>query len=105
MTTLLTRVTLAVVAAVVAVLAGYLILIAVALIRANRNLAHLVGGLEAVRDHTMPLKADLATSNGAAVALRTRLVSLDSHLQGVARHLPAPAPAAAPDEQASEAHG
>lgn len=104
MIALLTRLTLLVVGAVVAVLAVYLILIAAALIRANRNLAQLVGGLEAIRDNTRPLKADLTTINGAAGALRDRLIRVDSHLQGIARRLPGPAPAPAPQEQPSEAH-
>ncbi len=57
MKTLLTRLTLGLVAVIVVVLAGHLILIAAALIRANRNLSKLVGGLEAIRDNTAPLGA------------------------------------------------
>ena len=104
MTTLLTRLTLLVVGAVVAVLAVYLILIAGALIRANQNLEKLVGGLTAIRDNTAPLKEDLATINGAAVALRNRLVSVDAHLQGIARHLPGAATGSATGEH-REARG
>ena len=55
----LTAVTLGLIGTVVVVLATHLILIAVALVRANRNLAKLVGGLEAIRDNTAPLEADL----------------------------------------------
>ncbi len=85
MTRVLTRLTLGVVGVVVVVLAGHLILIAAALIRANRNLAKLVGGLEAIRDNTAPLGADLTAINGAAVALRDGLVAVDEHLREIAR--------------------
>ncbi len=81
----LTRLTLGLVAVVVVVLAGHLILIAAALIRANRNLAKLVGGLEAIRDNTAPLGADLTTINGAAVTLRDGLLAVDEHLREIAR--------------------
>ncbi len=85
MKTLLTRITLGLVAVIVVTLAGHLILIAAALIRANRNLAKLVGGLEAVRDNTAPLGADLTAINGAAVALRDGLLAVDEHLRDIAR--------------------
>ncbi len=85
MKTLLTRLTLGLVSVIVVLLAGHLILIAAALIRANRNLAKLVGGLEAIRDNTAPLGADLTTINGAAVALRDGLVAVDEHLREIAR--------------------
>jgi hypothetical protein len=83
--TLLTRITLGLVAVIVVTLAGHLILIAAALIRANRNLTKLVGGLEAVRDNTAPLGADLTAINGAAVALRDGLLAVDEHLRDIAR--------------------
>ena len=85
MKAVLTRLTLGLVAVVVVVLAGHLILIAAALIRANRNLAKLVGGLEAIRDHTAPLGADLTAINGAAVALRDGLLAVDEHLREISR--------------------
>jgi hypothetical protein len=85
MSTLLTRLTLLVVGAVVAVLATYLILIAAALFRANRNLEKLVGGLEAIRDNTAPLAEDVPAINGAAIALRDILVSVAQHLQEILR--------------------
>lgn len=85
MTTLLTRLTLGLAAVIVGVLAGHLILVAAALIRANRNLTKLVGGLEAIRDHTAPLGADLTAINGAAVALRDGLLAVDEHLRDIAR--------------------
>ena len=87
MKTALTRLTLGLVAVVVAVLAGHLILIAASLIRTNRNLAKLVGGLEAIRDQTAPLGADLTAINETAVALRDGLVAVDEHLRGIAKAL------------------
>ena len=80
---LLTRLTLLLVTAIVAVLATYLVLIAVALIRANRNLAQLGDGLEAIRDNTKPLAQDLSTINNAAVILQNRLMTVDEHLRGI----------------------
>ncbi len=85
MTRLLTWLTLGLVTVIVAVLASHLILIAVALLRANRNLAKLVGGLEAIRDNTAPLGADLGAINSAAVTLRDGLVAVDEHLRGIIR--------------------
>ncbi len=85
MKTLLTRLTLGLVSVIVVLLAGHLILIAAALIRANRNLGKLVGGLEAIRNHTAPLEADLTAINGAAVALRDGLRAVDEHLREIAR--------------------
>lgn len=85
MKSLLTRVTVGMVSVIVAVLAGHLILVAAALFRANRNLSKLVGGLEAIRDNTAPLGADLTAINGAAVALRDGLAAVDEHVRGIAR--------------------
>ncbi len=85
MTTLLTRVTIALISVIVVVLASHLILVAAALFRANRNLTKLVGGLEAIRDNTAPLGEDLTAINGAAVALLDGLVAVDDHLRGIAR--------------------
>jgi len=81
----LTSVTLGLIGTVVAVLATHLILIAVALVRANRNLAKLVGGLEAIRDNTAPLEADLGAINNAAVTLRDGLLAVDEHLRDIIR--------------------
>lgn len=80
---LLTWLTLLVAGAIVAVLASYLILIAAALIRANRNLTKLVGGLQAIRDNTAPLAQDLSTINDAAGTLQARLKAVDEHLRGI----------------------
>jgi uncharacterized protein (DUF3084 family) len=82
---LLTALTLILTTVVIAVIATYLILIAVALIRADRNLARLVEGLEAIRDNTRPLARDLGQVNDAAAALRSRLTSVKDHLQDLIR--------------------
>ncbi len=85
MTRLLTWLTLGLLTVIVAVLASHLILIAAALIRANRNLAKLVGGLEAIRDNTAPLGDDLGAINAAAVTLRDGLLAVDEHLRDITR--------------------
>lgn len=80
MKNLLTGLTILVATAVVGVVAFYLVQIAAALMRANANLAKLAGGLEAIRDDTAPLAEDLATINGAAVAVRDGLTAVDGNL-------------------------
>lgn len=85
MKALLTRLTFALIGVIVVVLASYLILIAAALVRANRNLTKLVGGLEASRDNTAPLADDLGAINNAAVTLRDRLMTVDQHLSSLVR--------------------
>lgn len=85
MTTVLYRVTLGLVATIVVLLAGHLILIAASLIRANRNLAKLVGGLESIGDHTAPLGPDLTAINEAAREIRDGLAAVDERLRGIAR--------------------
>lgn len=85
MNTLLTRLTFGLVGVIVVVLAGHLIMIAAALIRANRNLAKLTGGLEAIRDNTAPLGDDLATINSAAGMVRDGLLAVDERLRDIGR--------------------
>ena len=85
MRTLLTRLTFGLTGVIVVVLAVHLILIAAALIRANRNLAKLTGGLEAIRDNTVPLGDDLTTINNAASTLRDGLLAVDEHLREISR--------------------
>lgn len=85
MNTLLARLTFGLVGVIVVVLAGHLILITAALVRANRNLAKLTGGLEAIRDNTAPLGDDLATINGVATTLRNELLDVDEHLRDIGR--------------------
>ncbi|MHB1416268.1 MAG: hypothetical protein ACYC1C_13550, partial [Chloroflexota bacterium] len=59
MKTILTVLTLATTGVVVGFLAGYLIAIAVTLIRANHNLSRVADRLEAVDKNTAPLAQDL----------------------------------------------
>lgn len=73
--------------AVVGLLAAYLIEIARALQRADRNLEALVGGLEAIRDQTTPLQEDLGTINEAAGILESGLAVAGDHLQAILRLL------------------
>jgi len=79
--------TLVVIAIVVLALAGYLIAIAVALIRARRNVARLAGGLEAIASQVQPLGDQLKTTNAALGELLAALATVDHHLLGVARLL------------------
>lgn len=85
MNTLLARLTFGLTGVIVVVLAGHLVMIAAALIRANRNLVKLAGGLEAIRDNTAPLEDDLATINTVASTLRDGLLAVDAHLRNIGR--------------------
>jgi hypothetical protein len=76
----LTWLTLIITTVVVGVVAAYLVQIAVALTRANNNLAKLAAGLEAIRDNTAPLEEDLGSINSAAVAVRDELLAADANL-------------------------
>jgi hypothetical protein len=77
--------TLVTVAAVVIVLAGYLIAIAWALLHARRDVAAIADGLEAVAGHTATLGEKLTTINGALGALLGGLESADAHVGRAAR--------------------
>lgn len=72
--------TLIVVALVVLALAGYLILVALALIETRRNLAGVADALEATARHTAPVEQQLVTINGALSALGAGLDVADRHL-------------------------
>lgn len=85
MTRLLTWLTYLLLGAVVGVLASHLVLVARALLRANRNLARIADGLEAIRDNTAALERSLTTINGAAAALHDGLRSVETHLGNVGR--------------------
>ena len=84
---ILTILTLVAVAIVVLVLVIYLVGIALYLARANRHLAKLAGGLQAIQGHARPLPEHLSTINGALRALRVALGGADRHLEGVGRVL------------------
>jgi hypothetical protein len=84
---MLLTLTLVVTAIVVAALAGYLIAVGAALIRARRNVAQLASGLEAIAGHVGPLAGRLAPINTALGELLAALAAVDRHLLGVARIL------------------
>lgn len=69
--------------ATVLLLAAYLVPTAIALYRANRNLAQLVAKLEAVRDNTASLAQDLPAVNSSVAAMERHIRAVDAHLQGI----------------------
>ena len=81
---MLLTLTLITVALVVIALAGYLILIAWALMNARRSVKAIADGLEAVAGHTQPLPEKLTTINGALSQLLAGLQAADRHLGRVA---------------------
>lgn len=79
--------TLAVAAIIVLALVYYLVNIILALRRAGDHLEKLVGGLEAIRDHTQPLPGHISTINTALLNLLTNLKAVDANLVSIARVL------------------
>jgi hypothetical protein len=77
---MLLTLTLITVAAIVVALAGYLVAITWALLRAKRSVAAIADGLEAVVGHTAPLPEKLAGINGALTELLAGLRAAASHL-------------------------
>lgn len=82
---MLLTLTLITVFLVVAALAGYLIAVAWALMRASRSVRAIADGLEAVQGHTVPVAEKLTTINGALTALAGGLKAVDGHLGAAAR--------------------
>ena len=76
--------TLITTALVVIALAGYLIAITWALMKAKANVKAIADGLEAVAGHTQPLPEKLTTINGALTQLLAGLQAADRHLGRVA---------------------
>lgn len=76
--------TLAVVAVVVLALAGYLIAVAVALIRARSNVSDLADGLEAVADATAVLDDRIRSINEAMGPVATSFRAVDEDLDDAA---------------------
>ena len=76
--------TLGVVAAVVVVLAGYLIAIAVQLWRTRRNVALLADALETVGERTAPLPEKVETIAGALARIDDGFGSVERQLASVA---------------------
>jgi hypothetical protein len=84
---MLLALTLIVIALVVVALAGYLIAVAWALIKAKRNVAQLASGLEMIAVQVAPLEDRLVPINAALGELRDAVAAVDRHLLGVARVL------------------
>ncbi len=82
---MLLTLTLLAVGVVVVGLAAYLIAVAIALLKARRNVAAIADALEAVAEHTRPLEEKLMTINGALTALAGGLEVADRHLGEAAR--------------------
>ncbi len=82
---MLITLTLVIVALVVVALAGYLALVAFALLDARKSLTAIADALEAVATHTTPLEQKLLTINGALSALAGGLGVADQHLGRAAR--------------------
>lgn len=77
--------TLAVTGAVVLVLAGYLIAIAVALVGAKRNVAGIADALEEVAGRTDPLEGGVEAIAGALETMEVGFASVDSSMDDAAR--------------------
>ena len=82
---MLVTLTLVIVALVVLALAGFLALVAFALVNARKSVSAIADGLEAVAAHTTPLEQKLVTINGALSALASGLAAADQHLGRAAR--------------------
>jgi hypothetical protein len=82
---MLLTLSLIIVALVVLALAGFLALVAWALLDARKSVAAVADALEAVARHTTPLEQKLVTINGALSALAGGLDAADQHL-GRAAH-------------------
>lgn len=76
--------TLTLVAAVIVVLAGYLIAIAVQLWRTRRNVARLADALEEVGERTAPLPEKVGAVAGALGRIDEGFGGVERHLVGVA---------------------
>lgn len=77
--------TLAVTGAVVLVLAGYLIAIAVALVGAKRNVARIADALEEVAGRTDPLEGGVEAIAEALKTMEVGFASVDSSMDDAAR--------------------
>lgn len=77
--------TLAVTAAVILVLAGYLIAIAYMLVRARRNVARIADALEEIAELTDPLEDGVGTIAGALETMEEGFASVDSRMDDAAR--------------------
>lgn len=82
---MLLTITLVIVLLVVLALAGFLALVAWALVDARRSVAQIADALEEVAAHTTPLEQKLVTINGALSALAGGLQVADHNLGRAAR--------------------
>lgn len=80
-------ITIGVLALIIGILAFYLVSIALFLTRANRNLAQLADGLEAIQANSRPLPDRLPAINSALAELLRGLRSVDAHMAGIERIL------------------
>lgn len=76
--------TLGVVAAVVLVLAGYLVAVAYQLWRTRRNVAELADALETVGERTAPVPERIDAIGGALVRVEEGFGGVEDHLSAVA---------------------
>lgn len=79
--------TIGVVAAVVLVLAGYLIAIAAALLAARRNVAELADELERIADQTAPLDGEIGDVAAALERIEGGFADADRRLSAAAEKL------------------
>lgn len=77
--------TLAVAGAVILVLAGYLIAIAVMLVRAKRNVARIADALEEIAVLTDPLEGRVGSIAGALETIEGGFASVDRRMDDAAR--------------------
>ncbi len=77
--------TLAVTAAVILVLAGYLVAIAYMLVRARRNVARIADALEEIAELTDPLEGGVGAVAGALETMEESFASVDSRMDDAAR--------------------
>lgn len=82
---MLITLTLIIVALVVVALAGFLALVAFALVDARKSLSAIADALETVAAQTTPVEQKLVTINGALSALAGGLDTADRHLGRAAR--------------------
>lgn len=82
---MLTTLTLLFALVVVLALAGYLIAVAWALMKAKASVTRIADALESVAAQTAPLDEKLATINGALTTLAGGLDTADRHLGRAAR--------------------
>lgn len=79
----LTAVSIVLAAAIVGVVAVYLVLIYLALKRGADHLEQLAGGLVQIRDDTRPLEEKVGALNGGLAGLLAPLLAVNDNLGGI----------------------